>query len=1214
VSQSDFVSRGSQLVAAGQYQEAVKVCRLGLLGRPTTVEGRIVLGRALLALQRYDEVLAEMRVALELDPSAISAHVLRGEALIGKADPGGALPSFRQAQSLSPGDRAIGKLINDAELLLTSHAGRPSKGSMGYVDLNQNLSQHYPARDSELHTAPFERDSATVPRPAKPPQAWNEPVNPRRLHGSVEVDPELEGIELEDDDVAPAPAPAPGRAAIVARNVKGKDVEPPRKEVTVAISLDELVEMEPPTQERSRHGKSAVRRAVGLDAGPLELDVEQRNQRWPAPGHAANERTVDANPGVIPQLSPLAQRLAATPDLVVMGPNMERSSERLGPGPQFPIAKPIARTGHSGVPSSAPTSKTLAISPALSDVQQQSAAAIDGLFDVAPQRSRVDDSIVISPPTVQADQPSVPAQPKQARPTWMFAIWGLIAIAVIGGGVVAGLWIRESRLRKQVSQALEKADAAAKDDSWRGHLAARDVLAGVVKARDSAATRSQLLLQRAILAYEFGEDRSAVLTAVASATDQTPSTQVAKGFAALLAGDGETARSIGKAIATEKSLEAVGNYVQGRGELLIGDNNNASEHLRIAVERDPRPLYQVALAEAKIAVFAIGDAEKLATSTSLHGSAIPEATVIRAVADLLSSSRGGHPDLPAQLDSITITASKPMSDVSRVASPLVVANALAVVAETQAMRGELDRAQATFDRAASVGIDDYRFAYSAVRALLAMGRLDDARKAAERAIQSWPKFRMMAVALSTIDLQSGNAKAAYDRLASPVYAGHLQAAQIRGRAALMLGDFATAQSDLDAVLKIAPSLSDAIVARAYVEVLRGDGKAALARLGTVNKNASAETLTVYGAALRLTGQVEPAVDALQKALAGAATGSGSYRAIAQWELARCQRDAGNFVAAKISFGDAVKAAQPRAGLELAMMLIENREPTVGREQLEAMFSAGFRGTAPQLDDIDGELLIALLRVRTLSGDIAGAEKLLKIVTERSDIAPSIAARERARLLLRKGDKPGASQAIASAINDKAADVETFLIGANVIESDYEKQQSLASALKSAAMQRLAGTGELEVIMGKLEFAAAHSVPAEAAFAKARDLMQSQKSPAYRRAMAHVGLAAVAFDKGDDIHAASEAATATELDPLSIDAKIFAAAVADTPQLKLEISNVAVKLAPFNVDAWSLLGQAAAAVGDTAALTRAISTLTDIAPTSTALSDLKALTVKVPKPR
>src|SRR6185436_11495745 len=66
--------------------EAVKVCRLGLLGRPTTVEGRVVLGQALLALKRYDEVLAEMRVALELDHSSSAALLLKGEALLRKGD------------------------------------------------------------------------------------------------------------------------------------------------------------------------------------------------------------------------------------------------------------------------------------------------------------------------------------------------------------------------------------------------------------------------------------------------------------------------------------------------------------------------------------------------------------------------------------------------------------------------------------------------------------------------------------------------------------------------------------------------------------------------------------------------------------------------------------------------------------------------------------------------------------------------------------------------------------------------------------------------------------------------------------------------------------------------------------------------------------------------------------------------------------------------
>ena len=67
MSQSDFVSRGQALVSRRAVPGGSEGLPLGLLGRPTTVEGRVVLGQALLALKRFDEVLAEMRVALELD-------------------------------------------------------------------------------------------------------------------------------------------------------------------------------------------------------------------------------------------------------------------------------------------------------------------------------------------------------------------------------------------------------------------------------------------------------------------------------------------------------------------------------------------------------------------------------------------------------------------------------------------------------------------------------------------------------------------------------------------------------------------------------------------------------------------------------------------------------------------------------------------------------------------------------------------------------------------------------------------------------------------------------------------------------------------------------------------------------------------------------------------------------------------------------------------
>ena len=57
---AEFVQRGRVCVEQGQLQEAVRICRLGLLANPGAVEGRLVLGSALIALARFDEVLAEI--------------------------------------------------------------------------------------------------------------------------------------------------------------------------------------------------------------------------------------------------------------------------------------------------------------------------------------------------------------------------------------------------------------------------------------------------------------------------------------------------------------------------------------------------------------------------------------------------------------------------------------------------------------------------------------------------------------------------------------------------------------------------------------------------------------------------------------------------------------------------------------------------------------------------------------------------------------------------------------------------------------------------------------------------------------------------------------------------------------------------------------------------------------------------------------------------
>ncbi|MBA2541815.1 MAG: hypothetical protein H0V17_19380, partial [Deltaproteobacteria bacterium] len=235
MSQSDFVTRGQALVNSGQYQEAVKVCRLGLLGRPTTVEGRVVLGQALLALKRYDEVLAEMRVALELDHGSFLAQLLKGEALLRKGDPHASIEVLRKLRAQAPNDPAVDGLLQECELSLGRPATSASHPSVGYVGKDPNKvgdnTRHYPNHafggdaDEETTGGSFDQPTAIAapsgkkrssPKSAAVP---NVTPSPRALaigdkSGTVEVDPELDGIELDgDDDFGDIASPPSSRRA-----------------------------------------------------------------------------------------------------------------------------------------------------------------------------------------------------------------------------------------------------------------------------------------------------------------------------------------------------------------------------------------------------------------------------------------------------------------------------------------------------------------------------------------------------------------------------------------------------------------------------------------------------------------------------------------------------------------------------------------------------------------------------------------------------------------------------------------------------------------------------------------------------------------------------------------------------------------------------------------------------------------------------------------
>jgi tetratricopeptide (TPR) repeat protein len=58
---------------AGQFDEAVRVCRAGLAQHPAYLSARITLGRALLEMGRYDESAAEFEYVLKAAPDNLTA-------------------------------------------------------------------------------------------------------------------------------------------------------------------------------------------------------------------------------------------------------------------------------------------------------------------------------------------------------------------------------------------------------------------------------------------------------------------------------------------------------------------------------------------------------------------------------------------------------------------------------------------------------------------------------------------------------------------------------------------------------------------------------------------------------------------------------------------------------------------------------------------------------------------------------------------------------------------------------------------------------------------------------------------------------------------------------------------------------------------------------------------------------------------------------------
>jgi tetratricopeptide (TPR) repeat protein len=285
----DFAYRAKVLITQRRYQDAVRLCRRGLLTDPSREEGRLVLGMALLAMRRFEEVRAEMLALLRARPEDSVARRLLGQAFLEAGDLVRASEELEAVRRLAPSDPRIAELLDEvSEAQKDEPVASPSPSPRRWAEAE------------ELETTPGD-----IPAPADRQLAPAAARPPAPAHAATAPSHETVTQPLEDQTF-PDPLPAHLRELRV-------DVGALPSVVTQVLALDDA--------ERMRKA------SVLMTTSPGEAALSDPT----VPGSAASAGVPE--PG----------RIAPTPsaaDLI----EVDASTDIAGPPPLRPQASPAEPT------------------------------------------------------------------------------------------------------------------------------------------------------------------------------------------------------------------------------------------------------------------------------------------------------------------------------------------------------------------------------------------------------------------------------------------------------------------------------------------------------------------------------------------------------------------------------------------------------------------------------------------------------------------------------------------------------------------------------------------------------------------------------------------------------------------------------------------------------------------------------------------------------
>jgi hypothetical protein len=251
-----FAQLAEECRRAGQFQESVEICRVGLAIHPGYLSARVTLGRALIELDRPDEAQVELEHVLKSAPENLAALRGLGQINHARGNLSGALLHYRAALNLARNDPDLQETVNDLSLKVEPPAPQASADGLSLEQMTREMFEQHPP-GAPVVPVPAERDAA-VPRPFIVEAVVVEPVI---------VEP------LVDSQVSRAAAPVVDPLAVSQPAAHG--AKPP--DILQAAAADaELHDIPLPAEDESagHEDESGDQPAATIDLGTLEEWVD----------------------------------------------------------------------------------------------------------------------------------------------------------------------------------------------------------------------------------------------------------------------------------------------------------------------------------------------------------------------------------------------------------------------------------------------------------------------------------------------------------------------------------------------------------------------------------------------------------------------------------------------------------------------------------------------------------------------------------------------------------------------------------------------------------------------------------------------------------------------------------------------------------------------------------------------------------------------------